>query len=112
MFHLLCGETTVMLQDIVMILCLPIDGTPICGAVSPAGWRDSIGAPIGIQPPDIPANQKDKKPLGVHSGWLIVNFDTCLEGAEDGVIQRYARSCLWHMDDELPFSNSIQFLCN
>jgi hypothetical protein len=37
MFHLSCGETTMMLQDVTMILGLPIDGTPVCGMVSSAG---------------------------------------------------------------------------
>jgi hypothetical protein len=54
----------------------------------------------------------DKKSSGVHFGWLTANIDTYTEGTEDGVIQRYARSCLWHMDDDLFFSNLIQFLCN
>jgi hypothetical protein len=34
MLHLSCGVTTVMLQDIAMILGLPIDDTPVCGSVS------------------------------------------------------------------------------
>jgi hypothetical protein len=37
MFHLPSGEITVMLQDVAMILGLPIDGTPVSGTVSPAG---------------------------------------------------------------------------
>jgi hypothetical protein len=45
-------------------------------------------------------DQKDKKMMGVHSGWLTAHFDTCLKGAEDAVIQRYVLSCVWHMDDE------------
>jgi hypothetical protein len=36
----------------------------------------------------------------VHSGWLTTHFDTCPEDAEDAVVQRYARSCLWHMNDD------------
>jgi hypothetical protein len=48
MFHLPCGETTVTLWDIIMILGLPIDGTPVCGTVNPGGWRDSVGAAIGL----------------------------------------------------------------
>jgi hypothetical protein len=40
--HLSCGETTVMRQDVTMILGLPTNGTPICGMVSSAGCRDSI----------------------------------------------------------------------
>jgi hypothetical protein len=98
-FHLLGGETTVMLQDVAMILGLPIDGMPVSGTVSSDGWRDSIGAAIGLRPPDVPVDQKDKKTTGVHSGWLIAHFDTCPEDAEDAVVQRYARFCLWHMND-------------
>jgi hypothetical protein len=85
-----------------MILALPIDGTPISRTVSLGGWRDSVGAAIGLQPPppDVPADQKDKKMTNIHSGWLIAHFDTCPEDAEDAVIQRYARSCLWHMNGD------------
>jgi hypothetical protein len=54
MFHFSCGETIVTLQDVAMILGLPIDGTPVCGMVSPSGWRDSVGAAIGLRPPPPP----------------------------------------------------------
>jgi hypothetical protein len=47
-FHLPCGEIMVTLQDVAMILDLPIDGAPISGMVSPAGWRDSIVAAISL----------------------------------------------------------------
>jgi hypothetical protein len=109
-FHLSCGEATVTLQDVAMILGLPIDDTLVCGTVSPCGWRDSVRAAIGLQPSDVPTDQKDRKTKGVHSEWLTVHFDTCPEGAEDVVVQRYARSSLWHMDDEWSFSNLIQCL--
>jgi hypothetical protein len=99
-FHLPCGETTVMLQDVAMILGLPIDNTPVCETVSPGGWRDSVSAAIDLRPPNVPTDQKDRKTTGVHSRWLIAHFDTCPEGAKDAVVQRYARSYLWHMDDE------------
>jgi hypothetical protein len=91
-FHLSCDETTVTLQDVIMIIVLPIDGTSVCGSV-PYGWRDSVEAALGIQPLDVSADQKDKKMKGVHSVGLIAHFDTCPKGAEDGVIQSYARSC-------------------
>jgi hypothetical protein len=48
MFDLLCGKTMMTLQDVAMILVLPIDGTPVCGLMSPYGWRDSVGATIDI----------------------------------------------------------------
>jgi hypothetical protein len=47
-FHLPCGEITVMLQDVTMILGLPIDGALVFGTVSPVGWRDSVTAAIGL----------------------------------------------------------------
>jgi hypothetical protein len=65
-----------------------------------AGCRDSIGEAIRIRPPDVHADQKDKKTTGVHSGWLIAHFDTCPEGAEDAAVHRFDRSYLCHMDDE------------
>jgi hypothetical protein len=43
MFHLPCDETTMTLQDVAMILGLPIDGTPVCRSVIPTEWRDSVG---------------------------------------------------------------------
>jgi hypothetical protein len=45
-----------MLQDVAMILGLPIDGTPVCGPVSLVGLRDSVGEAIDIQPPDVRAH--------------------------------------------------------
>jgi hypothetical protein len=89
-----------MLQDVTMILGLSIDGAPVSGMVSPAVWRDSITAAIGLRPLDILTYQKDKKMIGIHSRCLIAHFDTCPEDAEDAIIQRYARSCLWHMNVE------------
>jgi hypothetical protein len=53
-----------------------------------------VGAAIDLRPPDVPAYQKDKKSLGIHSRWLTAHFNTCPEGAEDGVVQRHAQSCL------------------
>jgi hypothetical protein len=100
MFHLPYGETMMTLQDVTMVPGLPIDGTPICGMVSSVGWRDSVGEAIGIRPPDVPVDQKDKKTTGVHFRWLTTNFNTCSEGAENAIVQRYVLSCVWHMDNE------------
>jgi hypothetical protein len=101
--HLLSGEITVTLQDVTMILGLPIDGTHVCGMVSSAGWRDSIGQAIGLRPPpplDVPEDQKDKKTTSVHFEWLTTHFNTCPEGAKDAVVQRYVWSYVSHMHDE------------
>jgi hypothetical protein len=91
-FNLPCGETTVTSQDVAMILGLPIDGTPICGLVPFAGWRDFVGEAITIRPPNVHVDQKDKKTTGVHFWWLTSHFNICPGGAEDAVIQRYVRN--------------------
>jgi hypothetical protein len=93
-FHLPCGEITVMLQDVAMILGLPIDGALVSGTVSAAEWGDSVVAAIGLRPSDVPTDQKDRKTTDIHSGWLTAHFNTCPDDAEDGAVQRYARSCL------------------
>jgi hypothetical protein len=100
MFHLSSGEITVMLYDITMILDLPIDGTPICGMVSPVGGRDSVEQAIGLRPLDVALDQKDRKTTGVHFGWLTAYFKTCSEGAEDTIVQRYVWSYVSYMHDE------------
>jgi hypothetical protein len=61
-FHLACGETTVTLQDITMILGLPIDDTLVYGSVSPGGGRDVVEAAIGIRPP--PPPRRVRRPEG------------------------------------------------
>ena len=96
-FHLPCGELTVTLQDVAMILGLPIDGTAVCGPLNPTGWRDRVGELVCIRPPDVGPNETDKKPTGVYSSWLSTNFNGCPENVNDGVVQRYARTWLWHM---------------
>jgi hypothetical protein len=92
----------VMMHDVVMILGLFNDGTPVCGMMSSTGWRNSVGEAIGIRPPPphMSEDQKDKKTTDVHSGWLKANFNTCPEGAKDAVVQRYVWSCVSHMHDE------------
>jgi hypothetical protein len=69
-----------------MVLDLPIDDTPVCGLVSPIRWRDSVKEVIGLRPPDIPADQKDKNTTGVHFGWLTTHFNTFPEGVEDAIV--------------------------
>jgi hypothetical protein len=62
---------------------------------------------LAFDPPDVPADQKDRKMTGVHSEWIIAHFNTYSEGSEDAVVQRYVRSCVWHMHDEWQFANLL-----
>jgi hypothetical protein len=73
-FHLPCGELTVTLQDVAMILGLPVDGQPVCGNVQPIGWRDMVELIVGSRPPEPAQDAKDKKPSGVSFAcWLRIS---------------------------------------
>lgn len=53
-FHLPMGECTITLQDVGVILGLPIDGNPIICDVSPGpnmSWADHVGSVFGVVPP-------------------------------------------------------------
>ncbi|XP_062187888.1 serine/threonine-protein phosphatase 7 long form homolog [Phragmites australis] len=96
-FHLPCGELTVTLQDVAMILGLPVDGQPVCGNVQYAGWRDMVEQVVGSRPPEPVQDAKDKKPSGVSSTWLAQNFTECPDDAAEHVVESYARTWLWHL---------------
>ncbi|TVU26256.1 hypothetical protein EJB05_28793, partial [Eragrostis curvula] len=97
-FHLPCGELTVTLQDVAMILGLPIDGLAMIGMVQPQGWRDMVEAALGLRPPEVEEDVKDRKTTGVSSAWLAEHFSN-LEDPEapDWLVERYARAWLWHL---------------
>ncbi|TVU24653.1 hypothetical protein EJB05_27102, partial [Eragrostis curvula] len=97
-FHLPCGELTVTLQDVAMILGLPIVGLAMIGMVQPQGWRDMVEAALGLRPPEVEEDVKDRKTTGVSSAWLAEHFSN-LEDPEapDWLVERYARAWLWHL---------------
>jgi hypothetical protein len=46
-FHLPCGKMTVTLEDVAMILRLPIRGCPITGRVDSASWHERVTDFVG-----------------------------------------------------------------
>jgi hypothetical protein len=50
-FHLPCGEMTVTLEDVAMILGLPIRGRPVTDRVDSVGWRERVTVFVGWEPP-------------------------------------------------------------
>ncbi|KAK1631707.1 hypothetical protein QYE76_006022 [Lolium multiflorum] len=62
-FHLRAGEMTPTLQDVSMILGLPIQGEPLCMNTASDGWRGQMEDLIGMAPPE-PANPKERAPAG------------------------------------------------
>uniref|UniRef100_K3YCS2 SWIM-type domain-containing protein n=1 Tax=Setaria italica TaxID=4555 RepID=K3YCS2_SETIT len=74
-FHLPFGEMTITMQDAAMILGLPLEGQPVTGIIQNENWRDMVEMLIGIRSPEP---------------------EVCPPGANDEVVQRYARVWLWH----------------
>uniref|UniRef100_K3Y399 Aminotransferase-like plant mobile domain-containing protein n=1 Tax=Setaria italica TaxID=4555 RepID=K3Y399_SETIT len=96
MFHLPFGEMTITMQDVAMILSLPLDGQPVTGIIQNENLRDMVEMHIGIRPPEPEDGDNSKKTSGVSSTWLREHFNVCPPGANDEVVQRYARVWLWH----------------
>jgi len=76
-----CLEVTITMQDVAMILGLPLEGKAVTGIVNIDGSRDTIEAVIGIRPPAPPEGVKDRKTSGVSSAWLKQHFNHCPQGA-------------------------------
>jgi hypothetical protein len=49
-FHLPCVEMTVTLEDMAMILGLPIRGRPVTGRVDSARWCERVVVFVGREP--------------------------------------------------------------
>ncbi|CAL4891490.1 unnamed protein product [Urochloa decumbens] len=97
-FHLNAGEMTVTLEDVAMILGLPIDGKAVTGNIAPNGWKDRVETLVGQRPPDVPEGTKDRRTTGVSAGWLAEHFGhPPPPGAAKDMVERYARAWLWHM---------------
>jgi hypothetical protein len=79
-FHLRTGEMTVTLEDIAMILAVPIEGSPLCIDTSCDDWCGKMVDRIGKCPED--TLNKDGVKLRVAAGatfkWISDNFNTCL----------------------------------
>ena len=53
------------LQDVVMILGLPLEGITVTGIIQTDGWRDMVEALIGIRPPEPPEGSRIGRPQGL-----------------------------------------------
>uniref|UniRef100_K3YKW2 Uncharacterized protein n=1 Tax=Setaria italica TaxID=4555 RepID=K3YKW2_SETIT len=63
-FHLPFGEMTITMQDVAMILGLPLDGQPVMGIIQNENWCDMVEMHIGIRPPEPEDGDNSKKTSG------------------------------------------------
>ncbi|KAK1665398.1 hypothetical protein QYE76_053557 [Lolium multiflorum] len=104
-FHLRAGEMTPTLQDVSMILGLPIQGEPLCMNTTSDGWRRQMEDLIGMAPPP-PADPKDRTPAGAPFAWIRANFGECPEGADRDTLRTYTRVYLWYTISRTLFADS------
>ncbi|KAK1618872.1 hypothetical protein QYE76_024389 [Lolium multiflorum] len=105
-FHLRAGEMTPTLQDVSMILGLPIQGEPLCMNTASDGWRRQMEDLIGMAPP-APENPKERAPAGAPFAWIRTNFgQPPPEDANEDTIKTYTRVYLWYMISRTLFANS------
>ncbi|XP_058222563.1 serine/threonine-protein phosphatase 7 long form homolog [Rhododendron vialii] len=69
-FHLRTGEWTVTLQDVEVLLGLPVDGEPIIGTTN-EDWGPLCQRLLGIEP----VNKADRKGGKVKMSWLREHFN-------------------------------------
>ncbi|KAM0918905.1 hypothetical protein ACQ4PT_008535 [Festuca glaucescens] len=86
---------TVTLQDVSMILALPIKGEPVCFSTDTEGWRATMEGLIGKEP-GVP-----KMFAGATYSWIAQNFGQCPDGYDEDseVVQQYARAYCWYLDE-------------
>ncbi|KAK1627435.1 hypothetical protein QYE76_001750 [Lolium multiflorum] len=104
-FHLRAGEMTPTLQDVSMILGLPIQGEPLCMNTASDGWRQQMEALIG-RAPQLPADPKARAHAGASFSWIRLNFGKCPEGANRDTLRTYTRVYLWYMISRTLFPDS------
>ncbi|KAK1613140.1 hypothetical protein QYE76_036813 [Lolium multiflorum] len=104
-FHLRAGEMTPTLQDVSMILALPIQGEPLCMNTASDGWRQQMEALIGMAPP-APEDPKDRTPADASFSWIRTHFGECPEGADRDTVKTYIRVYLWYMLSRTLFADS------
>ena len=84
-FHLPCGEMTVTLQDMVMILGLPCEGNAATGVIDSAAWPGMVEAMLGIAPPARAAGDR----ISYVSSLIDIAFSILFE------LCTYLYCCIW-----------------
>ncbi|WVZ88641.1 hypothetical protein U9M48_035138 [Paspalum notatum var. saurae] len=96
-FHFPCGEMTITLQDMAMILGLPVAGSPVIDRLEPTAWHGQVLALFGIAPLDRQAGDRHTPTSGVTTGWLREHFGACPPDATLLQVERHARAWLWYL---------------
>ncbi|XP_016743163.1 serine/threonine-protein phosphatase 7 long form homolog [Gossypium hirsutum] len=91
-FHLLCGECTVILEDVILQLGLPIDGSPVTGVSAIAEPAALCYSLLGASPGDDESNLS-----GLKFTWLKANFQHLPDNATEEELMCAARAYIMHI---------------
>lgn len=85
-FHMPCGEVTITLQDVAMILGLPVAGHAV--TVNPTeSQNELVERYLGRTPPSL-----DRPRPGLRVSWVRAEFNRCPEDADEETDKQYARA--------------------
>jgi hypothetical protein len=90
-FHVPCGEMTVTLEDVGMILGLPIRGHPVTGRVDSAWWRERVANFVGWELPTRVSGVKGRE-VGVRMSSLREEFREYPLDADEATMTVYIRA--------------------
>ncbi|XP_039123349.1 protein MAIN-LIKE 2-like [Dioscorea cayenensis subsp. rotundata] len=85
-FHLTCGETTITLEDVALLLSLPINGHKVIQQTSSLG-SDVCAELLGVVPPT-----EQRKAQNITLTWLEETFGMLSYDASQRQIECYARA--------------------
>ncbi|XP_066323182.1 protein MAIN-LIKE 1-like [Miscanthus floridulus] len=95
-FHLPCGEMTVTLEDIAMILGVKIRGFPVTGDTESEGWQQRVEHFLGRPLAAVEAGKK-RRSSGVSLRWLRQQFRECPPNVDAETVTYYCRAYVLHM---------------
>ena len=90
-FHLPLGEMTITLQDMEVMLGLPVDGRPVIRSME-LKWPDVCSELLGVIPPSDKING-----CCLSMTWLSEQFGVLPDNADEVIVQRYARAYILEM---------------
>ncbi|KAF7021226.1 hypothetical protein CFC21_034211 [Triticum aestivum] len=98
-FHMPCGEITITLQDVAMILGLPISGHAVI-VNKTESYIELYQRYLGKAPPS------DKSRPGLRVAWVRAEFNKCPEDADEETIKHHARAYILSLVGGLLFPDA------